>query len=117
MNAEDVADALGGKWEHTQYRCRCPVHGGHSLMVKPADRTNPLISCFGGCEFRDIVRELKAQGLWEDDADHDPNRPSRRKLEWCRWVVKITEATPRAELTEADRRDYNVARKLLREWT
>lgn len=117
-SAQRIADGLGAKRFGNSWRCPCPVCGEKNeskFKIAEGDK-GPLVYCFAGCEFRDIVRELKAQGLWEDDANYDPKRPSRRKLEWCRWVVKIVGETPPADLSEQDRKDYNVARKLIREY-
>lgn len=115
MQAADLAEALEGRREGNQYRCRCPVHGGRSLMVKDTDRENPVVYCMGGCEFRDIVRELEARGLWESSPK--PAGPPKRKIEWSRWVVPIYEAARQRgdTLSAQDHADYRKARAVLRE--
>lgn len=115
MNASDLAEALNGRWEGTQYRCLCPVHNGHSLMVKPANRSNPLVSCFGGCDFRDIVKELEAIGLWEQAGR--PPGPPPKKIEWAKWFVRIYKADAEAQrtLSEQDLKDFRKAQAILRE--
>lgn len=84
MDAETVAHALEGRWEGHQWRCRCPVHGGRSLLVRDADRDNPLVVCMGGCEFRDVVCALEGMGLWSK-SEHPRNltqeQRKRRKLQ------------------------------------
>lgn len=113
MDAADLAESLNGKWEGTQYRCYCPVHGGHSLMVKPSERVNPLVSCFGGCEFREIARELESRGLW--DASDRPAGPSRKKVEWARWCIRIFEEAKASgePLGKQDWYDYRKAQGIL----
>jgi len=88
MNAETIAYALNGQKENNQWRCWCPVHGGHALMVR--DKGNrPVLHCFGGCEFRDVVRELEARGLWESKPR--PKGPPQHKIDWAKTVVAIYE--------------------------
>ena len=63
-NAREVAQALGKACrEGRNWRCVCPVHGGHSLVL--GDGTNALlVKCFGGdCAPEDILAELRRRGL------------------------------------------------------
>jgi hypothetical protein len=84
MNAAEIAANLGqqnpdgaGNW-----KCLCPVCGRNTLSLKDNDgRVKLLIKCFGGCESKDIRRELKERKLSasgpgngtlpQDDLKHD----------------------------------------------
>jgi len=81
MTAAELAECLEGRREGNQWRCRCPVHDGRALMVKESDRENPVVHCFGGCEFRDVWAALKDMGLWVDDRPSDPAERKRRAKE------------------------------------
>jgi hypothetical protein len=83
-------------------------------MVKDAGH-RPVVHCFGGCEFRDVVRELEARGLWQKS--ERPPGPPPKKVEWARWCVAIFEEAKRTgqELTADDWRDYRKAQAVLRE--
>jgi len=101
MNAADLAEALEGRREGNQWRCRCPAHGGKALMVKESDRENPVVHCFGGCDFRDVWAALKDMGLWVDDRKTDP--VERRKRSRQREVEKAKREIRRfVDLCEAD---------------
>jgi hypothetical protein len=57
--AAEIAAALGGRREGRQWRCRCPIHGGRSLLVRDGDAGRILVFCHGGCEARDVLAELR----------------------------------------------------------
>jgi hypothetical protein len=76
-DAAEIAKALGsahrcGLW----WRCRCPVHQsrGASLALRDGER-GLIAKCFGGCDPRDILAELRRRGLL-DNAPHDPRHPA-----------------------------------------
>ena len=58
-----IIDALDGRREGSSWRCRCPIHNGHSLIVTDKDDTL-LVKCHGGCEQRDVLAALKKRRLW-----------------------------------------------------
>jgi hypothetical protein len=69
MTAREVATALGGRrMGDGNYMCRCPCQmhkrgdRNPSLSVKDG-RNRPLLHCFAGGEYGDIVRALEARGL------------------------------------------------------
>jgi hypothetical protein len=73
--AERVARALGGAQRQGSraWRCRCPVHGGHSLTVAEGRGGRLLVKCWGGdCSPADIFRELRRLHLGEQ-----PSGPAR----------------------------------------
>lgn len=79
--AAEIARGLGGRASADGYLCRCPLpsHGqgrgdrNPSLLVK--DGTDVvLFKCFGGCDVKDILAELRrrgAVGLATEDRDRD----------------------------------------------
>jgi putative DNA primase/helicase len=69
-DAATIAKALCGKPIFDGFMCSCPVssHGkgrgdrNPSLLVKNGDRA-PLFKCFGGCDTRDVIAELRRRGI------------------------------------------------------
>jgi putative DNA primase/helicase len=59
--AEHIARALGGaQKEGRGWRCRCPVHGGHSLSLAEGRGGRLLVKCWGNsCPPGEILRELR----------------------------------------------------------
>ena len=71
-SAATIAAALNGKREGRNWRCRCPLHGGRSLIVSDGDR-RLLVKCWSGCDSIDVLAELRRMGL--NSAEHRPVRP------------------------------------------
>jgi hypothetical protein len=64
MSAAAIAVVLGGaRREGRAWRCRCPLHGGHSLVVRDGEAGRILATCFGGCDRLDVLAELHRCGL------------------------------------------------------
>lgn len=59
----NLADALEGKREGHEWRCRCPAHGGRSLSVTERNGRLLLI-CRAGCPQDEVIRALREMGLW-----------------------------------------------------
>jgi putative DNA primase/helicase len=74
VTAADVARALGdARREGRRWRCRCPLHGGRSLVLSDGDRSLLLATCWGGCDRQDVLAELRRLGLIEGrGASHPP---------------------------------------------
>jgi putative DNA primase/helicase len=64
MSAAEIAAALGGRREGREWRCRCPLHGGRSLLIRDEQDTL-LVKCWGGCDTRNVLAELRRMGLCE----------------------------------------------------
>jgi putative DNA primase/helicase len=78
MTAADIAHALGGaRREGRAWRCRCPLHNGRSLTLRDGDGGCVLVKCWGGCDRRDVLAELRRRGLL-DGRTIDYRRPSPR---------------------------------------
>ena len=71
MSADHIGTALKGRRNGNGWlvRCPCPNHGKGrgdrfpSLSVADGDDGRLLLRCFAGCEFVDILDELKHRGL------------------------------------------------------
>jgi hypothetical protein len=50
MNAAAIAAALGdARREGCAWRCRCPLHGGRSLLLRDGAAGHVLVRCWNGC--------------------------------------------------------------------
>ena len=80
MTAAGIAAALGdARREGRAWRCRCPVHGGRSLELRDGDSGCVLATCWGGCDRRDVLAELRRRGLLSGRADYAPRIISPRR--------------------------------------
>src|SRR6266436_5380591 len=100
MSALDIARALGGaRREGKGWRCRCPLHGGRSLVLRDGAGGCILATCWGGCDRLDVLAELRRRGLLdgpgnnhrgaaitrrEDRATGDTARTARALAVWAR---------------------------------
>jgi putative DNA primase/helicase len=76
--AAEIAAALEGRREGRQWRCRCPIHGGRSLLVRDGDAGRILVFCHGGCEASDVLAELRRTGLLGRPSENNQLPPIRR---------------------------------------
>ena len=73
MTAATVAAALGdARREGRAWRCRCPLHGGRSLVLRDGHEGLLLVTCWGGCDRLDVLAELRRRGLLDERADYAP---------------------------------------------
>src|SRR5262245_53238226 len=91
MSAAEIAAALGGRREGREWRCRCPLHGGRSLRIRD-EQDKLLVKCWGGCDGRDVLAELRRMGLYEGEGtrrvDHSRdhhNDGARRDRALANW--------------------------------
>jgi putative DNA primase/helicase len=70
--AEKVAAVLGGaRRKGAGWRCRCPIHGGHSLVVTDGRDGRLLVRCWGGgCDPRAILVALRRLRLLDEVVHH-----------------------------------------------
>jgi hypothetical protein len=61
--AAEVASHLDGRREGRGWRCLCPVHNGHALIINDGGPLGFLFDCKGGCDGRAVLAELRARGL------------------------------------------------------
>jgi putative DNA primase/helicase len=71
-SAREIAARLGGDARPDgsgNYSCHCPgpMHkngdANPSLSIKDSSNGRPLLYCFAGCDFRDIIAALERQGI------------------------------------------------------
>ena len=73
MSAASVAATLGGaRREGRAWRCRCPLHGGRSLVVRDGHDGAVLVTCWAGCDRLHVLAELRGRGLLDGRADRAP---------------------------------------------
>ena len=89
MTAAEIAAALGNpRIDGHDWRCDCPLHGGHSLTLRDS-KTGLLVKCFGGCATKDVLAELRRRHLYgprkgngaappETRAEHEARAESTR---------------------------------------
>ena len=64
-SAEELSNALGGRKKSPgQFMALCPAHDDHnpSLSIRE-DNKKILLYCFAGCGYKEIVGELKLNGI------------------------------------------------------
>jgi putative DNA primase/helicase len=85
MTAEQIAHRLGkARREGLNWRCICPLHGGHSLSLRDGHRGQLLVKCWAGCEPSDIFAELRRLHLFDraggaSPLPGDPGDPDERE--------------------------------------
>jgi hypothetical protein len=64
--ARELAQALGGYKVASGWLARCPAHDDRtpSLSIVDGDCGRPIVHCFAGCEWRDVLARLAVLGLW-----------------------------------------------------
>jgi len=71
--AAEIATALGdARREGRAWRCRRPIHGGRSLVLRDGDSGCVLVTCWGGCSRRDVLAELHRLRLLDAHTDNRP---------------------------------------------
>jgi hypothetical protein len=77
MTATEIAAALGdARRDGYRWRCRCPLHGGRSLVLCDGNNDRVLVTCWGGCDRRDVLAELQRRGFLGRPADYAPRTVS-----------------------------------------
>jgi hypothetical protein len=80
--AQQIAKALGGAArEGHGWRCRCPLHGGRSLVVRDGDQRRLLVKCWGGCNTLDVLAALRRNGLLNRPGEEQVHHLGRRHPE------------------------------------
>lgn len=74
MTAAGIAAVLGDarREGRSGWRCRCPLHGGRSLVLRDARDGLLLLTCWGGCDRLDVLAELRRRGLLDGCTDSPP---------------------------------------------
>lgn len=61
----------GARPEGNSWRCRCPLHGGRSLIVRDGKGGRILATCWGGCDRLAVLAELRRLNLLGGPAEYD----------------------------------------------
>lgn len=74
MNAREIVQALGGR----NGLARCPAHNDRTPSLSVRDGADGvLLTCFSGCDRRDVIAALRDLGLWPE-RDERPVQQRRR---------------------------------------
>lgn len=114
ITAQTISESLNGKPNGNKYRCNCPVgnHKAPNLIV--SDRIDGTIGihCYAGCEFIEIVNELKSRDLWpkkeytQADRKAIQDKIDRKNYEEAKIWIDIYENNPQKR-TVVDDKKYN----------
>jgi hypothetical protein len=80
--AEKIAAALGGACRSGEWwRCRCPVHSsrGPTLALRNG-KCGLIVKCFGGCDARDVLAEIRCRGLLNSGDERNNARPDPSEI-------------------------------------
>jgi len=68
IDAEYIAEKLGGKRSGKGYRCVCPACGSKSdaFVVSTGKNGRPIFHCYAGCDFATVREVLMNEGLWPE---------------------------------------------------
>ena len=80
MDAEHIAQALGGKKVGTGWMACCPAHDDQRPSLSIRDSGGKvLVRCHAGCSQDDVIAALKEKGLWDGRRRLHLRPVSRRK--------------------------------------
>jgi hypothetical protein len=69
-SAREIAATLKGHRTGAGYMARCPCHDDSTPSLSIFDGKDkhgvrrPFVTCFAGCDWRDVQAELERMGLW-----------------------------------------------------
>jgi len=94
FTAESIAVALHARRSGARWLAKCPAHDDKSpsLAIREIDGV-VLVHCFSGCPQRDVIRALRARGLWPD---HPPLSDAERRA-WGRARAAATAAAAKLD--------------------
>jgi hypothetical protein len=96
VSAAKIAHALGdARREGRAWRCRCPLHGGRSLVVKDG-LEQLLITCWAGCDRLEVLSELRRCGLLEENS-----QPERKDFRVTRRLLREDSQTETRRIARA----------------
>lgn len=66
ISAKEIAAGLGGQQSGEGWMASCPAHNDNtpSLSISAGKNGTPLVYCHSGCTQGEVIKKLKAQGLW-----------------------------------------------------
>lgn len=95
MNAQTIANALGGHRAGSSWIARCPAHNDRtpSLSITDASNGKVLVRCHAGCDQLEVIAALRERGLWKA---HDRNS--------SRFSRKFKKENPLGAVNDAEKR-------------
>src|ERR1017187_7728423 len=67
LSAQELCEALGGKFKGTKGVALCPGHDDHNPSLSIENKNGKvLFKCFSGCSQESVLTALKERGLWPD---------------------------------------------------
>ena len=123
FEARYLAEALGANQVLNGWIAKCPAHDDEkpSLSISVKSDGSPLLHCFAGCEFRNIVVALRDRGLWPEPTQEQRQRAARcytgKEIQHAEIVLYTAKCDIRKGITlsETDRMSVQQAYKLLSE--
>ena len=72
MDAAELVRELGGTWNGSNGKARCPAHHDRkpSLSVTEGKGGKILVKCHAGCSQEAVIAELRMRGLWPSQTKH-----------------------------------------------
>ncbi len=105
--AEQLIEALGGRWYGSYGAARCIVHDDRSpsLIIRDGDKPGtPLVHCYAGCASRAILDELRKRRILDGPSSSSPAPASRR--------APLEDAAARERRIIAARRIWDASRTI-----
>jgi hypothetical protein len=73
VSVAEIAQAFGDATrEGRSWRCRCPLHGGRSLVLKTGRSTPIVFHCWGGCDQSQLAAEFRRRGFLDGSRNARP---------------------------------------------
>ena len=89
--AAEIAAVLGdARRKGRAWRCRCPLHGGRNLTLRDGDGGRVLATCWGGCDRRDLLAELRRRGLLDRDHSQGQDHPASNAQLSTTFIITVT---------------------------
>jgi len=109
IDAQTIAEALGGKRSGSGYLSRCPAHADSkpSFRISDGDNGFPVCKCHGGCTQEAVIAALQEKGLWPNQ--HNELSPQDRET-----IRQATEAKKAARMAKQQQQHQQAAAKAKR---
>jgi len=118
MDAEQIAEALGGKRYGTGFMCSCPAHNDKtpSFSVKDVDEKT-LFHCFAGCSQSEVIEALRNLGLWRTSKNYTYNKLAQKnnsEIRHAKLVIQLARGDlNRGEFSQTDLPTVEKAKAIL----
>lgn len=97
MTAASIARALHGRRSGCGWMAQCPAHKDRSPSLSVTERQGKvLVHCHAGCTQDEVIRALRARGLWPEREQQPWTRVERTA--WARTKRRTGRDLPTAQL-------------------